>query len=311
MESNIALLRLIGLPVFSTIVELAEIMHVTPGVIRQHREQPRASYNRFTIPKSDGTRRQIKAPVKELKGIQAWILRNILDRLATSPYATAYTDKRRLIDNVLPHRNNRYYICIDLKDFFPSISTRRVVILFSNLGYSAQASEILARLCTFDGNLPQGAVTSPRISNLIAAKLDRRIAGYTSKRNIIYTRYSDDITLSSNNRSNLHQSLSRITKIIKTEHFQINDDKLRILGPRTRVVVTGLIKNNSEAKFGIGRMKKRIMRAVIHHYFSGKSKDSKYNTEESIIGWIAYLKSVDTDSYKYITDFFSKMKPLP
>lgn len=307
-SNNIPLLRLIGLPVFSDVSELAETMHVMPGVIKKHTEDKLISYDSFTIPKYDGTSRQIRAPKKDLKAIQAWILRNILDSLAKSPYATAYTQGRSILDNVLPHINNRYYICIDLEDFFPSISIRRVFKLYSHLGYSKEAAEILTHLCTFKGSLPQGAVTSPAISNLIASKLDRRIAGYTSKRNIIYTRYADDITLSSNNRNLLHQSLSRIIKIIKTEHFRVNNEKLRILGPRTRVAITGLIKNSSEARFGIGRKNKRHMRAVIHNHFLNQVKDSKYPTESSICGWMAYLKHVDLDMFTRMNQYFEKIK---
>jgi RNA-directed DNA polymerase len=308
MKSNISLLRLIDLPVFSNIDELAEIMHVTPGVLKKHSEQPSTSYNSFSILKSGGGHRLIQAPVRELKGIQAWILRNILDKLATSPYATAYIKDKSISDNAKPHQNNRFFICIDLEDFFPTISVQRVGKLFLRLGYSKRASAILAHLCTFEGRLPQGAVTSPSISNIIASKLDRRIAGYTSKRNIIFTRYADDITLSSNNRNLLHQSLSRVIKIIKTEHFRVNDAKLRILGPRTRVAITGLIKNSSEAKFSIGRTKKRHMRAVIHHHFLKNDKDSRYSTELSIIGWLSYLKSVDLESFEKLNQYFSKLK---
>ena len=102
-------------------------------------------------------------------------------------------------DNVSPHKTNRYFICIDLEDFFPSISLNRVRKLFLLLGYSTRAVNILTRLCTCGEGLPQGAVTSPAISNLVVSKLDRRIGGYTSRRNIAYTRYADDITISCNN----------------------------------------------------------------------------------------------------------------
>ncbi len=125
-NNNVPLLRLIGLPVFSKVSELAEAIHIMPGVIKKHTEDKLTSYDSFTIPKYDGTSRQIRAPKKDLKAIQAWILRNILDGLAKSPYATAYIRDKSILNNVLPHINNRYYICIDLEDFFPSISMRRV-----------------------------------------------------------------------------------------------------------------------------------------------------------------------------------------
>jgi len=94
MKTNISLLRLIDLPVFWDVYELAQIIHVTPGILRKYNGQSANTYTRFYINKSDGSKRLIQAPVRELKGLQAWVLRNILDKLTISPYATAYRKKR-------------------------------------------------------------------------------------------------------------------------------------------------------------------------------------------------------------------------
>ena len=196
---NKPLLRLMSLPVFSDEKELAEVMHVDFRLIRKFCGGQKYFYRRYTIPKSNGKRREILQPCKDLKALQSWILRNILDRLAPTPYATAYVKDKNLLHNVSPHSANRYFLCLDLEDFFPSISDGRVANIFRLIGYSWRAAFFLSALCTCDGGLPQGAVTSPALSNLVAAKLDRRIAGFTSRRNIVYTRYADDITLSSNN----------------------------------------------------------------------------------------------------------------
>jgi len=303
MKSNIALLRLLDLPVFSNASELAYQMHVRYSLISAFSSHPEWYYRKYQIPKRDGSFRNIRQPRRDLKGIQAWVLRNILDKLSASQYATAYIKGRGISDNVSPHCNNRYFICLDLEDFFPSISIRRVVRIFQLVGYSKAASLALARLCTCYGNLPQGA-----LSNLITAKLDRRIAGYTSRRNIIYTRYADDITLSSNNRVLLCKSLPIILKVIKSEHFRPNRDKLRVLGPRTRCLITGLVKNNSEAKFGIGKKKKRQMRAVMHRSLFGSIKDCTYASEASINGWLNYLKPVDKASYDQMVLYWDHLK---
>lgn len=297
-----------NLPVFSNEKELASLMHVDPGRIGLLSKFSHRYYKRYEIPKSNGGLREIRQPRKDLKGIQAWILRNILDKLNPSPYATAYIKKRNILGNVSPHCINRYFICLDLEDFFPSISIRRVTKVFFLIGYSKKAASILAMLCTCSGSLPQGAVTSPSLSNLIAAKLDRRIVGYASRRNIIYTRYADDITLSSNNPIMLCLSLPIVIKIINSEHFKSNMNKLRVLGPRRRCSITGLVKNNSESKFGIGKKKKRQMRAVMHHFLFCKTKDSKYSSEESIIGWLNYLKSVDKESYGQMDSYWNRLK---
>ncbi len=283
-------------------------MHVDPALLVAISRKSRRFYRIYTIPKNSGGKREIRQPNKTVKAIQAWILRSILDKLESSPYATAYVRRKGLSDNVLPHRFNRYFICIDLKDFFPSISSRRVAKVFSLLGYSRSAATILSRLCTCKGNLPQGAVTSPALSNLIASKLDRRIAGYTSKRNIVYTRYSDDITLSSNNRRELIKSLPVILNIIKTEHFKPNLDKLRVLGPRRRCYITGLVKNSQEAKFGIGKWKKSRMRAVMHHHVFNLKTDVKYTSETSILGWLNYVEHIDRDSYAQMNRYWNRLR---
>ncbi len=84
-------------------------------------------------------------------------------------------------------------------------------------------------------------------------------------------------------------------------------DKLRVLGPRKRCAITGLVKNNSEAKFGIGKGEKRQMRAAMHHYLFSPDKDTKYITDASIIGWLNYLKSVDKESYKQMDLYWNKL----
>ena len=308
MKSNTELLRLMNLPVFSEEKELASLIHVDPGRIKTLSIYSNRYYKKYNIRKSNGKLREIKQPRKDLKGIQAWILRNILDKLTPTLFATAYIKDKNILSNVTPHCNNKYFMLLDLEEFFPSISIRRVAKIFSLIGYSEKIVYTLSMLCTCDYSLPQGAVTSPSLSNLIAAKLDRRISGYVSKRNISYTRYADDITLSSNNPATLCKTLPTILKIIKSEHFEPNMSKLRVLGPKKRCSITGLIKNNAEPKFGIGKKKKRLMRAVMHHFLFDLSKDNKYNSEESILGWINYLKSVDEVSFNQVDSYWKRLK---
>ena len=305
--SNIAQLRLLNLPIFSNSEELAQLIHINPRLLAAFNKDPHKFYRKYRIIKSDGGFREIRQPRRDLKGVQAWILRNILDKLTPSAYATAYTKGKSIKDNLDPHVNNRYFICLDMEDFFPSISIRRVKRIFSLIGYSDGASSVLAKLCTCKNNLPQGAVTSPALSNLIASKLDRRISGYSSKRNITYTRYADDITLSSNNPIILRQSLLRILKIIKSEHFKPNMGKLRVLGPRRRCSITGLVKDSSEARFGIGKRKKRQIRAIMHHLVFKSDNDNRYKDEESIYGWLEYLHSVDRQSFDQMNVYLDRL----
>lgn len=229
--------------------------------------------------------------------------------MSVSEYATAYKKGSHLLGNAEPHALNRYFICIDLEDFFPNISINRVTKIFRLIGYSQRPASILSRLCCCDSKLPQGGITSPAISNLVASKLDRRIAGFTSRRNITYTRYADDLTFSSNNQILLHKSLKIIKNIIRSEHFFINEDKLKCAGPRRRCIVTGLIKNSKDPKFAVGKYKKRIIRAAMFNMMNNKvGCHEKYNNEASINGWLSFLKGVDAESYAQMKSYWDKLQ---
>lgn len=305
MSLNTQRLRLMGLPVFNNAQELADLIHIEASLLREIRSHSHRYYRKYTIKKRDGGRRPIRQPSKTLKGIQAWILWHILDKLTPSPYATAYIRGRRLLSNVTPHRNNRYFVCMDIEDFFPSISRNRITTLFELLGYSRKVAMLLSGLCTCSRNLPEGAVTSPALSNLAVAKLDRRLAGYTSRRNVTYTRYSDDLTFSSNNYVVLSKSIAMCLQIVRSEHFRPH--KVRAFGPRQRCLITGLVKNSSASQFGIGTRKKREMRAIMLRLVRGKKVDAKYSTQESIEGWLSYVKSVDQISYDQMNRYWSKI----
>ena len=307
MKSDIELLRALHLPVFSTIGELANAMHVNSRLVFLYSRFSSRYYYRYAIPKSQKGYREIRQPNRTLKGLQAWILRKILDQLPPSEHATAYRPRTKLTQTVLPHQDNRYFLCLDMEDFFPSISLRRVARVFCLVGYSGRMAHVLASICTCDGTLPQGGVTSPALSNLIAARLDRRIAGYAERRNIAFTRYADDITLSSNVPRLLTTSLSRVTEIIISEHFLPNDKKTRILGPGGQCRITGLVKDAFDPRFGIGKKKKRRMRGIMYRIVTGRGSDSPYQDEASIDGWLSFLKSVDLRSYNQMEKYWGRL----
>ncbi|MCF7838327.1 MAG: retron St85 family RNA-directed DNA polymerase [Candidatus Marinimicrobia bacterium] len=301
-------LRLLDLPFFETIEDLAALIRVDAGRLRLLSSHPEKFYRTYRISKRSGGWRKICSPSKELKAIQAWILRNVLDKLSPSQYATAYVSGKRLLDNVSPHANNRYFISMDIRNFFPSVTSFRVRAIFEALGYSMLAGSTLARLCCYFHGLPQGGVTSPALSNLVCLRLDRRLAGLAARRNIVFTRYADDITFSSNNRNALCRMLPITYKILISERFQPNEDKLRVMGPRVRCSITGLVKDASVGRFGIGRHKKCAMRAVMHNLLARHEASPDYTDEASIVGWLSFLQSVDGESYRQMTRYWKQQK---
>lgn len=301
-------LRLLGLPVFNSIKDLANLIHIDAERLAILTRRSERFYKNYTIPKRTGGVRKISQPSRELKAIQAWILRNILDNLAPSEHAMAYLRGKKLIDNLSPHSGNRYFLSVDIEDFFPSVRRWRVERVFELLGYSEQAVYILANLCTYMGGLPQGGVTSPSLSNLCTLNLDRRLAGLTSRRNIVFTRYADDMTFSTNNRIVVLRALPTILHIIQSEYFWPNASKIRLLGPRNQCRITGLVKNSSEPRFGIGRYKKIRMRAIMHNLVCGKRTDPDYPNALSINGWLNFLKGVDEKSYEQMSKYWERLQ---
>jgi retron-type reverse transcriptase len=307
---NRELLRILNLPTIENIDDLAKLLHLDPARLNGIVYRYIFCYKRYSIKKKSGGSRYIEQPTAELKAIQAWILRNILDKLTSSKNATAYKKKLTLKNNVAPHESNRYFFCVDIQDFFPSIEFTKIDRVFRTIGYSPKVSYFLTCLCTGakGRGLPQGGVTSPTLSNLTSAFMDLRLNGYCSRRNIIYTRYADDMTFSSNNPSGLIKATSTILRIIKSVGFTINQEKLKFLGPHNSCRVTGLVKNSSIPKFGIGVSKKKRMRAIMHSIARGICVDNYYKSAESIEGWLAHLQCVDKESHASMVNYWKKLQ---
>lgn len=299
---NKQLHKLIGIPQFVSIAELAELIHISETKLYAIARNSRPFYRRFEKIKKSGGVRQIYEPNKEVKAIQAWILKKIIYKLNPSMYATAYRKDFSIIDNVRYHQKQKYFLCLDIKEFFPSITIKNIKYFFMSIGYDKYIADMLARLCTCDNKLPQGGVTSPALSNFVCYKLDKRVSGFAGKKRIVYTRYADDITLSSNNRNVLNYSKNIVIAIIKNEDFEINENKTRFLGP-------GLVKNSSEPKFSIGKKKKNHMRSVFFNFLVNNRKiDDKYESIFSAYGWLAFSKNVDEKSFNYLSRYIKNIK---
>ncbi|MEE9240273.1 MAG: hypothetical protein V3U53_03680, partial [bacterium] len=120
--------------------------------------------------------------------------------------------------------------------------------------------------------------------------------------------YADDMTFSTNNRVMLSKVLPLILCIIQSERFEPNQPKIRFLGPRTQCRITGLVKDSSEPRFGIGRKKKVRMRAIMHNLVFGKRVDPDYPNKQSIQGWLNFLKGVDETSHHQMSQYWQRLQ---
>lgn len=199
-------------------------------------------YRDFEILKKNGKKRSISEPLPSLKEIQLWILKNILYKRSVSPFAKAYKPNVSLIENLKFHKNQPKVFTLDLENFFPSITVDSVQKVFVDLGYTRNISDLLSKLCTRDGTLPQGASTSPYLSNLVFADADAAISQYCIEQKIRYTRYADDLSFSGEFDEN--QLLDKVTETIQKLNLKINASKTKLMTPGSRQTVTGIVVND-------------------------------------------------------------------
>ena len=278
-----------GLPVIDSAAELAERMGVTVPELRFlsfHREVARTHhYHSFTLPKKSGGERLISAPMPRLKRAQYWVLDNILEPVKVHDAAHGFLAGRSIISNAKPHAGRDVVINLDVKDFFPSIAFGRIKGVFRHLGYGERVATLLALLCSenraqawqVDGEklfvggkarerlLPQGAPTSPMLTNLLCRRMDRRLQGLAQQLGFAYTRYADDLTFSASGdaaRDNVGRLLSRVRWILRDEGFTPHPDKERVMRKGRRQEVTGLVVNGEAPS--VSRQTRRRLRAALH-----------------------------------------------
>lgn len=262
-----------------TVDELARRLGITSDALRAVRPQ----YTRFNIPKRSGGTREILAPVPELKKLQRQILRRVLAKLKAHPNVTGFERNFSIVSNAIPHVDKEMVIHLDLKDFFTSTTSKRIEQYFRAIGWNSDAAELLTELVTYKGSLPQGAPTSPRLSNLVNYKMDTRLAALAEKFDADYTRYADDLTFSLNRVSGevrANEIIHAVKEIARDEGYALHiHKKLRISRKHDRQLVTGLVVNK---KVSLPRSRRRWLRAVEHHVKTGKQMTI---TPQQLQGW--------------------------
>ena len=300
-------LNMFGLPVIQTIEDFSEMTHISKYTIFQLSKNADKYYKTYAIPKKSGKLRVISQPSKKLKGLQSWILVNILNKLNVSTSCKGFEKGSSTSQNAEPHRGANSLLTIDLEDFFPTVTQRQVFNIFKSIGYNNAISVIFSNICSFKEVLPQGSPCSPKLANLCAWKLDVRIQGFVGKRGINYTRYADDLSFSGLSPIKVVQIIPMIKKIIEDEDFKINPSKTRIASSARAKIVTGLVLSSDT--FGIGKQKYKNVRAKIHHLtLPHEQINSKLLYE--VNGWLSYLNSSDrkrlNKAKKYIKELSIK-----
>jgi hypothetical protein len=272
-------------------------------------------YHRFTIPKRSGGLRVISSPKKRLRKAQSWLLQAVLSPIEVHPAAMAFRPGRSIRENAAAHGGKAVVIRMDLKDFFPSITFRRVKGVFESFGYNEGVSTLMALLATepprvtamLDGQrrfvslgqrrLPQGACTSPALTNVLCRKLDRRLTGAAGALGFTYTRYADDLTFSHPERAAPVGALFDLARgILTDEGFILNEEKTAVMRPQHRQAVTGLVVNGEPR---VSRKDLRKFRAFLHHCetegLEAVSQRLRRNAQAYAAGYLAFIHMVSPE----------------
>ncbi len=228
-------------PIIYNSSHLSELVGYKKEYIQKAARYSSYFYRNFQILKKNGKKRAISEPLPSLMEIQHWILKNILYKIPVSPFAKAYKPNVNLLENLRFHKNQPKVFTIDLENFFPSITIEQIEKIFNKLGYSDAVSKLLTQLCTLENSIPQGAPTSPYLSNLIFKEADNTISEYCKKNKIRYTRYADDLSFSGD--FDEIKLMDKISATLKKINLKINHDKTKLMTPNTRQIVTGIVVN--------------------------------------------------------------------
>lgn len=239
------------------------------------------NYSRFTLKKRSGKERIIYAPQAELCQMQKSINRLLLSKLKVHSCAKGFCRGQSIVTNAIEHVDKAVVIKFDIKDFFSNTRDKRILNYFKKIGWSSKAAKLLVKICCKEGGLPQGAPTSPTISNIVNNKLDARLFGFAKANGFTYTRYADDLTFSSkeDNKKAISKLIGSVNVILAEFGYTLNKSKQFIARKHTRQFITGLVVNK---KVQLPRETRRWLRAVEH---SLKTTGKCTLSESQLFGW--------------------------
>ena len=266
----------------------------------------KSHYKNFTIPKRNGGRRAVSQPSPELKVLQYWVVNRLINRLPVSECSFAYTKGNSIKKHALMHVDSKFIFHTDIENFFPTISPNMLrlvfkqnVDLFTDIDVFSYYNDI-SKICFKDGGLCIGAVSSPSISNAIMKDFDDCLNDFAKHEGYIYTRYADDIYISSKDYIPNDVKVF-VEKELSIRGFSINNSKTHFYSSKNRRVITGLVITN-DSKVSIGYMNLCRIKKMVYEKITYGKGDSR-----AILGYLSFLRDVDPHAYDRIIIKYSKL----
>jgi len=261
-------------------------------------------YNTYYISKKNKSKkRKIDSPSKGLKGIQRWVLKNYFNNLPVAKRANGFISGRGIKRNAKYHIDKQFLLMIDIKDFSPSISQKMVYEALAKHFEDRELTLKLSKLCTYTRKLPQGAPTSPLLSNIVFKEIDEQISSFCNTKLVVYSRYADDLVFSSETKNTLSEVYAFVNNIFSKYPFNINHSKTRYLSRKGAMKVTGI--NINEGRLTVSKEIKRNMRSMFYNYIV--KTDTTVNIN-SAVGYLSFIKDIEPDYYKKFLVYIDKLK---
>lgn len=321
-DQDVTRLTAQGLPLLPDVPALAAALGIPLGRLRWlsfHREAATlVHYHRFELPKKSGGIRAISAPKPALAACQRWILDQLLAPVPIHAAAHGFAPGHSTLSNARVHVGQAVVVNLDLRDFFPSIRFARVRGIFAALGYGRAVATVLALLCTEpprvtagmagdprqqrfhvaigDRALPQGACTSPALTNLLCRTLDRRLSGLAAHYGFHYSRYADDLSFSGPHPDAVGKLLGAVRHVLCKANLEEHPDKTRVMRRSQRQEVTGLVVNQGPA---LPREVRKRLRAILHnaarHGLAAQNRDGRADFAAWLKGWVSYAAMAEPE----------------
>lgn len=288
-----------GSPIIFDIEHLARLVGIDFEVLYRITRKPEAFYYHFKIPKRKGGEREISAPYPVLYELQTWIYQKLLSDVKFNSSATGFIKGRSIVDHAKLHVNGVHLLKMDLHNFFGTVEKIRVISIFKRMGYQNSLAYNLASICCLNGSLPQGAPTSPVLSNIVARRLDIRLGAMADKFGLSYSRYADDMAFSGTDCP--AKIIEYVTKIVEDEGFSVNKKKSQLIRGNRRKILTGI--SISSGKLTLPKATKREIRKNVHHVLNRGLLEhlqtiGKYDPIyiERLIGKLNFWKQVEPEN---------------
>lgn len=293
--------------------ELADFLKIEKKTLTYvlYKKHIESYYTSFEISKKNGGKRLIDAPKGKLRMIQKKISNELYkykDEVCKENeikvnISHGFEKNKSIITNAFVHKNKKYIVNCDLENFFDSVHFGRVKGFFMKNKYfelPLEVATIIAQLTCYNGKLPQGAPTSPIISNLICNAMDYKILALAKKYRLDYTRYADDLTFSTNDKKfleNYEKFYESLNKIILNNGFKLNTKKTRLIYKDSKQTVTGLVVNK---KINIDHEYYKRVRAMAHNLYKNNKFyiDGKEGNLNKLKGRFLYINQIDKHNNK-------------